>query len=129
MADAGFSGGVGIGGVGEPSAFVDEAFETAGPVGAEFFDVVATHLVDDEHDHEFGALRGGGFAGGLGLLRLWCWRLSGAGQCAERYQSGERESEKRGAGMAESNKMGGIEDASERRWRWNHLGLVTMRRV
>ncbi len=60
VADAGFGGGVRIGGGAIPGAFLDEAFEAAGPLVAKFVDVVAAHLVDDEEDDEFGALRSGG---------------------------------------------------------------------
>ena len=55
MADAGFGCGVGICGGAIPGAFIDKAFEAAGPLVAEFVDVVAAHLVDDEEDDEFGA--------------------------------------------------------------------------
>ena len=73
MADAGFGGGVRIGGGGEPGAFIDEAFKTAGPLVAEFVDVVAAHLVDDEEDDEFGA------AGRERWMRARAWIVGFAG--------------------------------------------------
>ena len=67
MADAGFGGGVGIRGGAKPSAFIDEAFEAAGPLAAKFVDVVGAHLVDDEEDDEFGMLREGDGGFGVGF--------------------------------------------------------------
>ena len=61
VANAGFRGSVGICRVVKPSAVIDEALEAAGPVGAEFVDIVAAHLVDDQDDDEFGAGLGDGY--------------------------------------------------------------------
>jgi hypothetical protein len=52
VANAGFRGGVRIGGIAEPSAFGYEAFEAAGPLMAEFVNVVGAHLVDNEKNDE-----------------------------------------------------------------------------
>jgi len=63
MADTGFRGGVGVGGVAEPSAFFSETFESACPLGEEFVDVIGAHLIDDEKYDELG------LGGGWGRLR------------------------------------------------------------
>ena len=57
MADAGFGGGIGVGGIAEPGAFVNQALEAAGPLGEEFVDVVGAHLIDDEENDELGLRR------------------------------------------------------------------------
>jgi hypothetical protein len=49
-----FGGSVRVGGVAEPSAFIDQAAQAAGPLRKEFVYIIAAHLVDDEEHDEFG---------------------------------------------------------------------------
>src|SRR5205807_7599254 len=50
---AGFRSGIGIGGVAEPRALVDEAPEAAGPLETEFVDIISAHLIrSEEHTSE-----------------------------------------------------------------------------
>ena len=48
VAHASFRGGVGIGSVAEPRAFLDQTLEASGPLTEEFVHVVAAHLVDHQ---------------------------------------------------------------------------------
>src|SRR5882757_8066771 len=97
MADARLGCGVGIGGLVEPRAFVDQAAQTAGPLMEEFVDVVAAHLVHHEQDHEFGTggrLRcgsGGGSAGRRLPMNAWN-RYDEAEDCKRSKQAFSRRS-------------------------------------
>jgi hypothetical protein len=86
MADAGFGGGVRKGRVAKPRAFIDQSFQAARPLAAEFVDVVAAHLVDNQEDHEFGTCEGGfgrcDGSGGLGRC--------GDGECRDRAKYQKR---------------------------------------
>jgi hypothetical protein len=39
----------------KPGTFLDKTAEATGPLGQEFIDIVAAHLVDNQQNYQFGA--------------------------------------------------------------------------